>query len=283
MFKKLLKYDARSVFKIWWIGALISVASALVGGLLFNFLGNFSENSENFILNLILIFSRFAAVLCIFTMMLSLVMTVVIIIVRFYKHFFTDEGYLTFTLPTSRAALLLSKTVNAMIWYSLHILVLFASAFLFASLVVPIEEIKSLFVGIGESLKIAWQSIGGWLIVYIFEALLLLVAFLLLSITLIYFCITFASVLLKKARAIVAVVVYYALTSAFSFIGQLTVYIFGIAFSEASPVLFDNATANQEFSAVSLLILIIIAIVSAISAILYSITQYLLDRKLNLA
>ena len=39
-----------------------------------------------------------------------------LMIYRFFKSRFGDEGHLTFTLPVTRSQLLLSKTLNACIW-----------------------------------------------------------------------------------------------------------------------------------------------------------------------
>ena len=280
MLKKLLKYDMRAVFKVWWIGALISVASAIFGGVLSQIAGTIPPKTENVILGLIRTFCLFTAVICGLTLALSLVLTVVLTIIRFYRHFFTDEGYLTFTLPVSRRTLLFSKTLNAFIWYSLHIIIFFFSALLFWDLATPKEDIfLDFFSLIDWIFEFFWDELGAWLIVYTVEAILLPIVSLILSITLIHFCTTFASVLLKKARGIAGVGIFYALTSTFSLIGQLTLYIFGFAFISASPELL----AGQESASVALLLLITIAVIAAISAILYSVTQLLLDRKLNLA
>ena len=45
---------------------------------------------------------------CVMAIIASAVVTELLVFVRFYKNFFTDEGYLTFTLPVSRKDLLLS-------------------------------------------------------------------------------------------------------------------------------------------------------------------------------
>ncbi len=54
--------------------------------------------------------------------------TLVIIIHRFYRSLFTDEGYLTFTLPVPNASHLLSKTLAGLIWLAIDFVVVFACA-----------------------------------------------------------------------------------------------------------------------------------------------------------
>lgn len=45
-----------------------------------------------------------------------LIMTIAFLIYRFYKNFFTDQGYLMMTLPVRPAGLVFSKLLNALIW-----------------------------------------------------------------------------------------------------------------------------------------------------------------------
>lgn len=61
----------------------------------------------------------FAGITCIFCMLLMLsavVATFVIILVRFYRNLFTDQGYLTLTLPLTAAQQTLSKVLAGMAW-----------------------------------------------------------------------------------------------------------------------------------------------------------------------
>ena len=45
-----------------------------------------------------------------------LIGTRLILLIRFYKNKFTDEGYLTFTLPVTSHQILLSSLVNFLLW-----------------------------------------------------------------------------------------------------------------------------------------------------------------------
>ena len=48
-----------------------------------------------------------------------LLLTLVLMVYRFYKNLMTDEGYLMFTLPVSRSQLIWSKLLVALVWLSL--------------------------------------------------------------------------------------------------------------------------------------------------------------------
>ena len=58
-----------------------------------------------------------------------LLLTLVLMVYRFYKNLMTDEGYLMFTLPVSRSQLIWSKLLVALVWSVLST-VLAALAFL---------------------------------------------------------------------------------------------------------------------------------------------------------
>lgn len=53
--------------------------------------------------------------------------TFVVILWRFYKNLFTDEGYLTLTLPASPAAQLGSKVLAGLIWMLIDLVVVFTA------------------------------------------------------------------------------------------------------------------------------------------------------------
>ena len=52
------------------------------------------------------------------------VMTLVLMIQRFYKNYLTDEGYLMFTLPVSVHSMIFSKLIVAIVWIILTVLVM---------------------------------------------------------------------------------------------------------------------------------------------------------------
>ena len=58
---------------------------------------------------------------------LYLVGVPIILLNRFYKSRFTDEGYLTFTLPAKPSQLFLSAAVNMLIWLAIMAVVVFLS------------------------------------------------------------------------------------------------------------------------------------------------------------
>ncbi len=289
MFKKLLKYDKKAVSKLWWIGALISFGSALISAFLFRFvLPILESNIQDDFIQTISGLGITAAILSLVTVFSAGIFTEVLLFIRFYKHFFTDEGYLTFTLPVKRSTLLLSKTVNAAIWNLAHFGVILAAMVLFAIIAIPPEPNGPffnliVFETIGALLSFSWETIGGWLIVYIAEGFLFLFVSLIFSIILIQFCITFGSTVVKRAKLILSIGIYYAISSTLASISQFMMFTFGGVLFGGIVDFMEDATQNQICAAYACLFLSIIAAFAVISAVLYAITQYMLDRKLNLA
>ena len=121
MFRKLLKYDMKSVWNVWRIMAATIFGLSIVGSFVLRYILTHAEKMFDSP-GLMLMFSGFmlCAVLSFFT---ACAVTAIFVLIRFYKNFFTDEGYLTFTLPVKRSTLLNAKTANAMIWGFLLILV----------------------------------------------------------------------------------------------------------------------------------------------------------------
>lgn len=77
-------------------------------------------------------------------------------LMRFYKNKFTDEGYLTFTLPVTSRAIFLSSLVNLLIWAAitavtlLTVLVLLTAFGFVESGVVNLRGVRELFAGIAS-------------------------------------------------------------------------------------------------------------------------------------
>lgn len=288
MFRKLLKYDLGSVARLWWIGAVTSVAAALAGSFLIRFSNSVSEHETN---NGWLLFAAAAARLvffaCIAAIFISFIFTLILVFVRFYRHFFTDEGYLTFTLPVKRSTLLLSKTANAAIWFCAQFAVTGISVLLILMIGAKPEGGGFLNLGFFEEVReffvFGWEAIGAWLIVYTAEALLGVAVYLAYSILLVYFCITFGAVIAKKAKIIASIGVYYAVTVLLGTIGQFCLMLLAAIMVSGAAVVLENAPQDQICTVVSFVILAVVCAIASLTALFYSVTQLMLDRKLNLA
>ena len=203
MLGKLLKYDLRAVFKGWIIAMITMVITALCSA------GAIRANIE-------ISLKPFSAELWVLQLSLSVVSmcglallaicfvsVYVLIAIRFYKHLFTDEGYLTFTLPVSRKQIFFSKVITATFWSALSFLVTLLCMAIFRATMLPVYEKMSYSDGLGVLLWLADDILlmfverGVFGTVQTVLAVLILFANSLLVVGAAYFCITLGATVVK--------------------------------------------------------------------------------------
>ena len=274
MLKKLLRYDFASVMKVWGVGAIASVLLALVGAFAARIL-----DAERELPVVVTVFAGFAMFFVILGFAAFSILTTVAVFNRFYKNFFTDEGYLTFTLPVKRAQLLNSKLISATSFLAMTVLVLFLDLVLFilAGLAPGWEEIAELFRDIFQWLA---EHMDVYFVIYLVEGIALVLLSTVFSVLFLFVCITVACMIAKKAKVITAVAIYYVTNGIVSYAVQLLV-IFGL------PGLVDRILLLAESSNInpilSLTFFGLTLFVAIFCALLYLLQYWLLDRKLNLA
>lgn len=284
MFKKIIKHDFLPIFKIWWIIAASVLGASFVGAFALRvFAENVTKENFHFISVICMLVGTFSVI----GVISSISVTSLLAHYRFYKNFYTDEGYLTFTLPVSRKSLLFSKTLNTFIWETAHIILLIICALIYFIIVPPTTETAIInpvvFKGIGTILSGIWSSVGAWLILYIFEFILVFICMSLLSIVLIELCITIGAVIAKKNKLLAAIGIYYLVTGAISFISQI-IMTFGTSFAAPGLVyIFEEMSSTAIHAALAVLLLAVTAIISSIALILYFVMLDKIERKLNLA
>lgn len=285
MFKKLLKYDMQAVWRIWWILAVGIFGLSVAASFVFRFFVSTIEN-ENFIW--LAIFAMVFLVVSVIAIIASIVITPLLVYYQFYKHFFSDEGYLTFTLPVSRRDLLLSKTLNALIWQTAHILLLGVCVLFFALFGVPAVEGEGFInvaalQGIGDFLAGAWDQLGIWFPVYVLEGIVICAGWYVFSTGLIYFCITVGSVVAKKYKLLAAIGIYYLVNMAVNLVLQIFGTFGLVAFAEGFGYKMEEIGQGAGMPALALALLVACLIVASGAMIMMFMTIGKLERKLNLS
>jgi hypothetical protein len=274
MLKKLLKYDLRSVFRFWWIVALISVGMAVLGGFAQSILYN---NDIPRVINLIASIVVFFSYFC---MMGLAVLTQVLLFIRFYRNFFTDEGYLTFTLPVKRETLLNSKVLAGFIAMAAAAAVCALNfSIIFAIPEYEVFRSGEFFRGIEEGLREIPNHLVGPLIVIGIETLVIAALVLLLSVLFLYCCITFGSMLVKKGKLFASIGMYYGIGSSIISAMQL-ILILSVG---SITVWMEPISEWQAPTIVTLILLGGILFLAALCALVYAFTHWMLGRKLNLS
>ena len=276
MLKKLLKYDLSAIFKLWWIMAVSSLGVSVIGGLC---LKTLTSPHTNELSTIIIIIAALGIVATVIGLSAFLVVTMILIYVRFYKNFFTDEGYLTFTLPVKRSQLLNSKLISTFVATIATYVVLIFDVILLLAIGIPEFFSSDVWKMLGHFFGVTVKEMGIYFFIYAIEILLLALLTSLSSMLLVYICITLASVIVKKARVITAIGIYYGATTVVTFSAEL-VYLFGIMFLGNT---ITNLSASATMGAIALILLVLTVFIAALASALYLLEYYLLDKKLNLA
>lgn len=278
MLKKLIKYDFKAIFKYWWIAALASTAISVLGGFCIRII-----SSEKQLPRMIDTIGAIGLVLVCFGFVAFILSALILTIKRFYTNFFTDEGYLTFTLPVKKSQLLNSKLITAILFqimtgavFIVNVVTMIcigASEYIFSQQFINV--LKRFFELIAHIIDI----LGLYTPVYILEGIILLLLSLIFSTLFLFSCITFASVIAKKGRIIKAIAIYYIANSVLSFFIQIFL-LFGVsAISRWYSVIPDNTTR----AVIMLTFLTAIFFIALFCALVYCLQYRLIDKKLNLS
>ena len=275
MLKKLLKYDFNAIFKYWWIGALTTFILAFIGAGCGSVLESPKDLPES-----VNIFATIGLVLIVLSFVAFAIMTALLVYIRFYKHLFSDEGYLTFTLPVKRNQILASKllsgglatfltTIITAINIAIVFLITFKKDFFY-------EGWKKDF-DTGVNKLIENHGIFN-LVVESIEIVFIVVLTIILTTLFTYFCITVGAVIAKKAKLASAIGIYYGASTLIT-IFMYIFYFFGI---DALNGWITSLPENQEYAILPILLLLILLTLLMLCFVIYTLIDWLIDRKLNL-
>ncbi len=144
MLGKLLKHEWCTSWKVptLFIGVML-IMSALAG-VAFNFLVWDSDN-VGLIFSVIMMILMYYLIIIVASYGVTVYMAV-----RYYKSMFTDEGYLTHTLPATGRQLLLSKVINTSAWILISTIAIIISVAVFVGIILLI------LAGMGEFTWADW-------------------------------------------------------------------------------------------------------------------------------
>lgn len=124
MLGKLIKYDLKSTSRLLVLIHVFLVILSVLGRVFITGRITFdTEEVDQFLLTL-------ALLLYIILFAGASFATYIVIAVRFYKNLFSDEGYLTNTLPVRKSTLLFTKTLSGTIWALIDILLISLCSYL---------------------------------------------------------------------------------------------------------------------------------------------------------
>lgn len=203
-----------------------------------------------------------------------------ILLYRFYKNKFTDEGYLTFTLPVKTTQIFWSSFVNIFLWLLIAVAVVAVIVFMAVLFGTGTDSLinTDVFKGMSEVFDIfsdmTWADIFGEAeeVIYVVLMVLQLLVTPFYALFIPMCCITMGAVLAKKHKILAAFGMYYAVN-----------FVVGIISSVATivPSLFLLGNGNEElYLMVSSGVEVFVT--AALTLCSYFLTIHLMKRKLNL-
>ena len=277
MFKKLLKYDFLYVARVWWIIAVGTVIAAISGAVALRIIINSPQT--HILLTMIAFFWTMISILALSASALG---TQVLLYVRFYKHLYSDEGYLTFTLPVKRSTILLSKTVNAVIWTILSFILLYAGVAIMVFTVggkAVLDEVLRSFSQLFSGL--AFSDIL-WIGIYAFEAILILLTSSWFSVGLVQLCITIGSTITRKHKVLASIGIYYAVNAGVGVISQILMFI-AMMCAESLSDWFEALSPNMFSAVIAILLLLVAAVIGGAAFLFHHMTLQRIKNNLNMA
>ena len=209
---------------------------------------------------------------------------VILLAYRFYKNCFDNEGYLTFTLPVTTNAKLISKILSAFIWMLISLvatLIAFAIFAFFGTATHGFINTEALTI-VKELFRELWQHMGWneWLLVG--ELILIAIVSTLFNIILIFLSITIGSVIANKHKILASVGMYFAIHMLVNIFQTVSVFASNVMISEGLDLYGENISFAESASAVHFLLLSQTAVMIVFGVVSYIIMHRMLERKLNL-
>ncbi|MBQ8215146.1 MAG: hypothetical protein IJZ33_02680 [Clostridia bacterium] len=275
MLGKCLKYDFKETFKLWWVGALVSLLSALpLSLLIFSIMNDIGDQSS-------FRWQVFPLMICYIGVVVGMMISLFSVYVRYYRHFFGKEAYLTFTLPVKRTTLFTSKYITALFFNiaSYAILIFGMAGFMGYAI---LDTAGSGFSGSAERESLVTMVIVA-LIVIVVYALFFLYTISLSTLSY-FFIITFCGVYFKKYSLLAIIVAFFCLSFFGSYAMMLPMMggmlgIFGlVGLIDANIV---SMGPLQGFALIGAGLLLVIVAVTALNMLLAFLSKELLERKLN--
>lgn len=272
MVKKLLKHELGSYIRILLPTNAIILIVAVVARII-----QFFE-SDTVAYNIIF----WSSMLAVFVgIMASMFMTIAVAVIRFYKNFFTAEGYLTFTLPVTPAQHITVKLLGAVIFELISVGTALLSLIIISAGDVLVEVIKAAVYLISQFFSNAGAEIATNFVFYGIEMLILVAVSGILGVLVYYTCISIGQ-MARKNRIFMAVLTYFGYYMLCQILSTILMVIFTVL--ELSGVLEPIFIffSNHELAGIHIILCTGIVLYTGLSLLFFFINKKIITKKLNL-
>ncbi|WP_040197439.1 hypothetical protein [Candidatus Soleaferrea massiliensis] len=217
MLGKLLKYEFKATARSFLPLYAALIVMSLINKLLFSI-------NSNFLNGAIGIPQSISAMLYGFLIIAVFVLTVIVMIQRFYKNLLSDEGYLMFTLPVKTPSLIFSKLINATVWMLCSIAVTVVSVLILAYSPGMFSDLAAAIVQFFRNVDL---QLGINVAAALVEFILMVLTTILSSVLMIYASIALGQ-LMNKHRVLASFGAYLVLNTVMSTIFMIGMMILGL-------------------------------------------------------
>ncbi len=275
MLSKLIKYDMKSLNRFLPVLHLFILLSSIMIRVFITGRIKPQTSSEQTDILIILCYVLY------FTMITALSTgTYLIAGIRFYKNMFSDEGYLTKTLPITNGMHLLSKTIAGSIWAMVNMCFVYLCSYV----VIWTPYIKSVVEENKDDILQEFGFVGKYAGLSFSTVLLILLLFscfgAISSIIMIYASVALGQ-LFSSHRVLGAVVSYFVISTLISVLSVVAMALLG----SETRLIVTSGSLEDEFNFVSYMIEIMkisAGLMIITSVILYVATHCIMNKKINL-
>ena len=272
MVKKLLKHELVSYMRILLpIDAILLIIAAVARIIQF-------FESDTVTYGIVFGSSMFALFMGI---MACIFMAVIVAVIRFYKNFFTAEGYLTFTLPITPAQHITVKLLGAIIFQLIAIFTVLIALIIVSAGEVLAEVIKAAMYLISQFFSDVPAEIATHFVFYGIE-LLILTAMSVIFTMLVYYCCISIGQMARKNRIFMAVLAYFGYYLITQVLSTILMVVFTILELAGALEWVSTFFSNHAFAAIHIILCTGIAVWTGLSALLFFISKKIITKKLNL-
>ena len=270
MVRTLIKHEVKAVSR-----SMLPMGLILMGMAFFTRIIQFFESDSD---TYDIVFGS-AIFMLVTAMVVSLIMSVVVSVKRFYTNMFTGEGYLTMTLPVTASQHILTKVSVAVV----SVIATVIAVIVAGSIATMGEVLVEVFKAIDYLADQYFREIGGHGVAYIFEALISVIVFGASQLLLYYACISMGQ-RASKNRVAAAFGCYFAFYVITQILGTMLIIIVSNGpewFYNLANSIADFAV-NHPYAFVHYFIWAITLFYGAQAVAFFFVSRYIIKNKLNL-
>lgn len=233
MFSKLLKHEWRASRGLLGLLSLMALGVGILATVALRVLTTYAGqmmNSENPLVMMAMISMEMILPMAVLSLFVYAVAVLVLLLFRFYKNKFTDEGYLTFTLPVTPTQIYWSSLVNMLIWRLISVVVVVAAVLMIA--LIGTAEYGFINMDVLRGISAVWQGVmnglknlkgpelaAAWL--YAISGLISLLSGLVIPMA----CVTMGASLAKKHKILAAFGLYYGVNVVVGILSSVLMFV----------------------------------------------------------